>query len=301
MPSLKSYLYRAGLHWMKAKRKGEPFTLQEGRVWLEKAGRRFPPIADTKVTSVAAHGIPCEWVTTPASRDDRILLFFHGGAYAAGSLHSHRGMVSRLTEAMQAKALSVDYRLAPEHPFPAGIDDAVTSYKWLLQQHEASQIILAGDSAGGGLALATLLKLKEDQVALPAAAVLICPWLDLHNNASSIEKIAPKDPVLYRSGLDRAAQMYAQGQDLKNPYISPIFGDLSGLPPLLVQVAANDMISGDGITLAEKIKELGGQVQFENWKHMVHVWHFFGPKLPEAQKAIQQIGRFAQKIWQEKA
>ncbi len=297
MPSLKSYLYRVGLHWMKARRQGEPFTLQEGRVWLEKAGKRFPPLANTQVNSIAAHGIPCEWVTTPASNDQKILLFFHGGAYAAGSLFSHRGMVSRLAAACRAKALSVDYRLAPEHPFPAGIDDAVTSYKWLLQQYEASQIILAGDSAGGGLVLATLLKLKEDQIALPAAAVLICPWLDLNNNAASIEKIAPKDPVLYKAGLDRAAKMYAQGQDLGNPYISPLFGDLDGLPPLLVQVAAHDMISGDGIALAEKVKALGGAVQFENWKNMVHVWHFFGEKLPEAQKAIQQIGDFAQAIW----
>lgn len=297
MASFKSYLLKAGLHWMKAKRKGEPFTLQEGRIWLEKAGRRFPPIPNTKITQIAAHGIPGEWVTTPVSSNDKVLLFFHGGAYAAGSLHSHRGMVSRLAESTQAKALAIDYRLAPEHPFPAGLDDAVTSYRWLLKQVEASQIILAGDSAGGGMALATLLKLKEDNITLPAAAVLMCPWLDLHNNDPAIDKIAPKDPVLYKSGLNRAAQMYAQGQDLKNPYISPLFGNLEGLPPMLVQVASHDMISRDGIALAEKIKAVGGKVQLENWKQMVHVWHFFGEKLPEATQAIQQIGQFAQQTW----
>lgn len=286
-----------GLHWMKAMRRGTPFTLQEGRVWLEKAGKRFPPLSQTQINSVSAYGIPAEWVITPTVQADKVILFFHGGAYVAGSLHSHRGLVSRLTHATNAKTLSVDYRLAPEHPFPVGIDDAVTTYKWLLSQYKASQIILAGDSSGGGMVLATLLKIKEDALAMPAAGVLICPWLDLSNESPTIEKLARRDPVLCKTGLVRAAQMYARGQALKNPYISPLFGDLQNLPPLLIQVAGQDMISGDGITLAQKLNEAEGQVQLELWQSMVHVWHFFGNKIPEATQAFEQIGVFTEEIW----
>lgn len=297
MPSIKSHLYKIGLQWMKAKRKGKPFTLQEGRVWIEKVGQRFPTLPNTTVTPVSAHGIPCEWVATPSSDANKVILFFHGGAYAAGSLHSHRGLASRLALTTNSRVLSVDYRLAPEHPFPAAIDDTVTTYKWLLKQVGASHIVLAGDSAGGGLVLSTLLKLKEDQLNLPAAGVLVCPWLDLTAQNPAIEKLARRDPILYKSGLTKAAQMYAQGQDLQNPYISPLFGDVAGLPPLLVQVAALDMISVDGIALADKLKQVGGQVQFENWKNMVHMWHFFDDKLPEATQAMQQISKFINSHW----
>lgn len=297
MPSIKSYLYIAGLQLIKARRKGKPFTLNEGRIWLEKVGRRFPALPDTTLTPVSAHGIPCEWLTTPLSNPNKVILFFHGGAYAAGSLHSHRGLASRLAAVTNGRVLSVDYRLAPEHPFPAGIDDAVTAYRWLLNQTDASQVILAGDSAGGGLVMATLLKLKEDGLALPAGGVLICPWLDLTGENPAINKLTRRDPILYKSGLTRAAQMYAQGQDLKNPYISPLFGDLSGLPPLLVQVGSRDMISVDGIALADKLHKAGEKIQFKNWKNMVHVWHFFGDRLPEAAQAMQQINGFVNNRW----
>ncbi|EAY27346.1 alpha/beta hydrolase [Microscilla marina] len=297
MPSIKSHLYKVGLLWMKAKRKGRPFTLQEGRLWLEKAGRKFPVPPSTSITPVSAQGVPCEWIDTPLSNTHKVTLFFHGGAYAAGSLHSHRGLASRLARATGSRVLSVDYRLAPEHPFPAAISDTVTAYQWLLKQCNASQIALAGDSAGGGLVLATLLKLKEDQLELPTAGVLICPWLDLTSQNPNLDKLASRDPILYKSGLHRAAQMYAKKQDLKNPYISPLFGNLSGLPPLLVQVGALDMISVDGIALANRLKEMNERVQFEQWKNMVHVWHFLGDKLPEATQAMERIGQFVNTHW----
>jgi acetyl esterase/lipase len=204
-------------------------------------------------------------------------------------------LAARLCLASKLRVLLIDYRLAPEHPFPAAVEDAGKAYQWLLASGIApEQIVIGGDSAGGGLALSTLLWLRERDVALPGATVLISPWLDLALTGPSLHTRAEVDPLCSIEGLRLAASYYLGSTDAKTPLASPLYGDLHGLPPLLIQVGDHEILLSDSTRLAEKAKAAGVDVSLEIWNEMWHVWHGWAATLPEAQQAIERIGAFIQ-------
>jgi monoterpene epsilon-lactone hydrolase len=248
---------------------------------------------DVKCEAVSAGGVPAEWIVPPNAANDRVILYLHGGGYVMGSINTHRAMIARIARASEAKALALNYRMAPEDPFPTAVDDATAAYRWLLAQgYKPGKIVISGDSAGGGLTLATLLALRDAGTPLPAAAVPISPWADLEGTGASIETRAAADPMVDKAGLLRMAQMYTGDSDPKNPLISPIYADYKGLPPMLIQVGDAEILLDDSTRVAERARAAGIKVELEAWPEMFHVWHVFAKILPEGQQAIDRIGEY---------
>ncbi|HEY1851214.1 MAG TPA: alpha/beta hydrolase [Candidatus Binataceae bacterium] len=248
---------------------------------------------DVKCEAVSAGGVPAEWIVPPNAANDRVILYLHGGGYVMGSINTHRAMIARIARASEAKALALNYRMAPEDPFPTAVDDATAAYRWLLAQgYKPGKIVISGDSAGGGLTLATLLALRDAGIPLPAAAVPISPWADLEGTGASIQTRAAADPMVDKAGLLRMAQMYAGDSDPKNPLISPIYADYKGLPPMLIQVGDAEILLDDSTRVAERARAAGIKVELEAWPEMFHVWHVFAKILPEGQQAIDRIGEY---------
>src|ERR1700720_2801471 len=247
---------------------------------------------DVKCEPVSAGGVPAEWIVPPNAADDRVILYLHGGGYVMGSINTHRAMIARIARASQAKALAIDYRMAPEDPFPTAVDDATAAYRWLLAQgYKPGKIVISGDSAGGGLTLATLIALRDAGTAMPAAAVPISPWADLEGTGASVKTRAAADPMVDKAGLLRMAKMYAGDHDPKNPLISPIHADYKGLPPMLIHVGDAEILLDDSTRVAERAKQAGVKVELEAWPEMFHVWHVFRTILPEGQRAIDRLGQ----------
>jgi len=273
----------------------DTMTVAERRAQYERAEKFFPTPPDVKVEQVSAPTVPAEWLTPPGARDDAAVLYLHGGGYVIGSARSHRHLAAAIGVAAKSRVLLPDYRLAPEHPFPAAVDDAVAAYRWLLDRKVApARIVIAGDSAGGGLTVATLLALRDAGVPLPAAGVCISPWVDLTGSGASYRTRAEVDPIVKRAGIDGMATAYLAGKDAKTPLASPLFADLRGLPPLLVQVGDDEVLLDDAVQLAERARKAGVDVTLEAADKMVHVWHWFFPMLDEGQAAIDRIGAFVQ-------
>jgi acetyl esterase/lipase len=227
-----------------------------------------------------------------------VILYLHGGGYMLGSIHTHRELVSRLSRAAGARGLLIDYRLAPEHPFPAAVDDALAAYRFLLSGGiEPRRIAIAGDSAGGGLTLATLLALRDAGDPLPAAGVGLSPWTDLEGLGASAQPGAVDDPLLTLAGLREMAGRYAPGA-LRNPLASPVHGSYRGLPPLLLQVGTREILLDDSTRVAERARAAGVDVTLEKWDGLIHVWQLFGSEIPEARQAVQAIGDFLRKRMQ---
>ncbi len=202
-------------------------------------------------------------------------------------------MAARISRASGARVLAINYRLAPEHPFPAAVEDATAAYRWLLAQGIApNRIVIAGDSAGGGLTISTLLALRDAKQPLPAAAVPISPWTDLAATGESLRTLAGKDPMVQAEPLKEMAKLYLGKADAKNPLASPLYADFKGLPPMLIQVGGAEILLDDAKRVADKAKAAGVMVELEVWDEMVHVWHVFAKLLPEGQQAIDRIGRF---------
>jgi monoterpene epsilon-lactone hydrolase len=214
-----------------------------------------------------------------------------------GSLRSHRHLAAAIARAAGTRALLLDYRLAPEHPFPAALEDAVAAYQWVLAQGIAPErVVVAGDSAGGGLTMATLLTLRDRGLPRPAGGVCISPWVDLTNSAESYVTKAAVDPIVTRDGIEGMTQAYVGGGDRKAPLVSPLYADLRNLPPLLVQVGSDEVLLDDARGLGQRAKAAGVDVTVEEWPSMVHVWHWFLPMLDEAERAIDVIGRFVRRV-----
>jgi monoterpene epsilon-lactone hydrolase len=268
------------------------FSIEEQRTVLEAGFTQFPLAPDVKCETVDAGGVPAEFVVTPESDKERVVYYLHGGGYILGNINSHREMVSRLARAAKARVLLIDYRLAPEHPFPAAVEDSVAGYRWLLSQGvKPERVAIAGESAGGGLTVATLVALRDAGEQLPAAAIPISPWVDLEMLGESMVTKAERDPLLQRDHLRQMAKAYLGDTNPRTPLAAPIYANLTGLPPLLIQVGTAEVLYDDAVRLTEKAKSDGVQVVQETWEDMIHMWHFF-PMLPEAQQALGKIGEF---------
>ena len=268
-------------------------TIEQMRERIGGLERFLPTPADASLRPVSADGVACEWVAAPGASHDRAILYLHGGGYAIGSIGTHRTLGYNLSQAAGAQVLIVDYRLAPEHPYPAALDDAVTAWRWLLKQGgKAGRAAIAGDSAGGGLAVATMLKLRELGEPLPACAFLSSPWTDLAGTGASVEKNAAVDPTVKGRFLTWFSALYMNGADPRTPYASPLYADLKGLPPMLIHVGAVEILLDDSTRLAERARAAGVEVECEVWPDMLHVWHLFAPMLSEGREAIAKAGAF---------
>lgn len=252
------------------------------------------PRPDTIVKPVDADGVSCEWVHRQDSPSSDVYLFFHGGGYYRGSAAASRRIASFLSEVCHMRCLTVDYRLAPEHPFPAAVEDAVTSYHWLRQQlGPGGRIIIGGSSAGGGLAAALLNVLKRDNVPLPLAAILMSPWTDLTQGAASYVTHAEGDPSISKLYLDRMAGLYLNGASATDPFASPVQANLDGLPPILIQVGMEETMQGDALAYATKAREAGVAVHYEEFAHVVHGWHNSEQHVPGIPETIDAMGKIA--------
>lgn len=254
-----------------------------------------PAPAGVTCTPVEAGGVSAEWSVAAGAAEDKVILYVHGGGYVMGSAGSHRDMTGRLSKAAGARVLSLNYRMAPEHPFPAAVDDAVAAYKWLLDQGiKPANIAIAGDSAGGGLALATLLAIRDGGHPVPAAGIGISPWVDMEGTGETMTTRAAVDPVVQKEGLLGMAKLYLGDADPKNPLAAPLHANMAGLPPLLIQVGDHETLLDDSNRIAERARKAGVDVTLKVWDEMPHVWHLFAPILPEGQQAIDEIGAFFQ-------
>ncbi len=272
----------------------ETMTLAERRTQYERAERVFPVPPDVKVEPIDIGGVRAERLTPRATRGGAAILYLHGGGYCIGSPRSHRHLAAAIGVAAEATVVLPDYRLAPEHPFPAALDDAVATYRAMVAEGVSpSRIAIAGDSAGGGLTVATLVALKDARVPLPAAGVCLSPWVDLTCSAKSYETRAAADPIVKRESVGEMARAYLAGRDAKTPLASPLYADLSGLSPLLVQVGSDEVLVDDAVQLAERAKAAGVPTTLEVWDAMIHVWPWFITMLDEAQTAVTAIASFA--------
>jgi phosphinothricin tripeptide acetyl hydrolase len=274
----------------------DSLTTAERRAQYERAEKVFPTPPDVKVERVSAPIAPAEWLRPPSAEPGRVVLYLHGGGYVIGSPRSHRHLAAAIAGAGGASALLLDYRLAPEHPYPAAVEDATAAYRWLLDQAVAPErIVIAGDSAGGGLTVATLLALRDARVPLPAGGVCISPWVDLTCGGASYATKADADPIVTRAGVAQMAQAYLGATPPRTPLASPLFADLRGLPPLLIQVGTDEVLLDDAVQLADRAKAAGVETTLEVHDRMIHVWHWFLPMLDEAQTAVDTIGRFVRR------
>ena len=272
-------------------------SVEQLREAVETKARANPPPPDVACQAVDAGGAAAEWVSAPDSAAEKVLLYFHGGGYYRGSLNTVREMTSRMSRTSGLTVLNVDYRLAPEHPFPAAMDDAVAAYGWLLDSGVAPErIALGGDSAGGGLAVGLMVAMRDEGRPLPAAAVCLSPWVDLSQGGESYVTRAEADPAINKPYLDHAAELYLNGADAETPLASPLFADLQGLPPLLIQVGTSEVLLDDARRLAEKARAAGVEAELEVWEDMVHLWQNNGPGMPESREAVEKIGAFLRKV-----
>jgi acetyl esterase/lipase len=240
-------------------------------------------------------GRPAEWLTPVGPAPVGTILYLHGGGYCIGSLDTHRDLGARLAVAAGATVVTLDYRLAPEHPFPAAVDDACAAYAELSAEASgAGRLAVAGDSAGGGLAVATLLALRASGSPLPAAAACLSPWVDLTQQAPSYTTMAELDPMVTKEGLDVMADAYLAGADPTDPLASPLFApDLAGLPPILIEVGEHEVLLDDAVRLAERLEADGGTVSLTVWPRLIHVFQAFpGSLIPEADQSMVAVGSF---------
>lgn len=264
------------------------------RKWEERMVAKYVRLPKKcAVTPADAGGVPAEWVDWQGADAGRTILFLHGGGYVICSPRTHREMICRIARASAARALSLDYRLAPEHPHPAALEDALAGYRWLLDSGTPpSRIAVMGDSAGGGLALALLQTARDRKLPLPACAVCLSPWADLTCSSASFRNNSRKDPLLPSKVVPDFARMYAPDGDLARPAVSPLFGDFTGLPPLLIHVGTDEILLDDSRGVAERAAKAGASVEIKIWPNMIHVFQALASMHPAARQSIREIGEF---------
>jgi acetyl esterase/lipase len=266
---------------------------EEMRKVYDAIGAQLPTPPDVVLEATQAHGVPAEWSTAPGAADDRAILYLHGGGYVIGSILSHRHLAAALGRAAGTRVLALDYRLAPEHPFPAAVDDALAGYRYLLEKGFAPEkIAIAGDSAGGGLTVATLVAAREAGLPQPACGFCISPWVDLEGVGESMTTKAAEDPMVQRDGLAGMAAAYLGETPARTPLAAPLYADLAGIAPLIIQVGSAETLLDDSTRLASKAGAAEVPVRLEVWPEMIHVWHFFHPLLSDGRRAIAIAGDF---------
>jgi acetyl esterase/lipase len=281
----------------------EELTIEQQRAAMEE-GFSFPLQDDISLTAADANGVLGEWTVLPESDPNRRLLYVHGGGYVLGSIGTHRRLVADICRAAGCVALNLSYRLAPEHPFPAAVDDAIAGLEYIwtngpVEPGEASAVFVGGDSAGGGLMLATLLAARERGVPMPTGGIGLSPWADLAAGPDELSAFGLDDPTIPDNMVAITASqgwaaMYAGDADRRDPLLSPVFADYDGICPLLLQAGSVEMICRDTERVAARAREAGVEVVEEIWDDMFHVWQAFAPMLPEGQEAIKHIGSWIQ-------
>jgi epsilon-lactone hydrolase len=297
--SLRAELVRFALRYFFKSRSGPAPTIEGWRRRMGGLGRLVPrPPQGTLVERLDLDGIGAVSIATPESRSDRHILYLHGGGHVSGSPKLYRDFSWRIAAAARARVLMTYHRLAPEHPYPAAIEDAANAYRALVAGGaDPRAMALMGESAGGGLVLGVLLKLRDEGNPLPAAAVTISPWTDLALSGSSYRQNDGADPMLSRTDAARMASYYLGATDPRTPYASPIYGDPSGLPPTLIQVGSDEILLDDSVQMAKRMRAAGCEVELEVWPRMPHAWHVWARVMPEARAAIARIGVFVQDKW----
>ena len=266
-------------------------SMAKQRTKQVQAEKFFALIRTTDTTPAKIQGITAEWIS-PLAHTETVVLYLHGGAYVLGLTAVHRAYMSRFAAASRTKVLAIDYRLAPEHPFPAALEDTIAAYQWLIAEGTSpSQIVIAGDSAGGGLALAAIAALRDAGDPLPICAVCISPWVDLTMSCKSIHTNANTDPVLSKAALAPCADAYAGTFQKDHPLISPLFADLAGFPPLMIHVSIDEILHDEAIQLKEKAFSAGVDVDLKTWEGMFHVFQLV-PFLSESQESLDEITDF---------
>jgi epsilon-lactone hydrolase len=295
--SVRAEFLRIGIR-MLLKRRGGNLDVEQWRRNMRAMERFVPrPPARSATVKLKAGRVTLHRVTTSASRPERNVLYLHGGAYVSGAPVYYRHFLWRIADALQARVWALEYRLAPEHPFPAALEDAVEGHHWLADHTpDIGQLLVAGDSAGGGLALGLLLRLRDDGKPLPAAAVALSPWTDLALTGPSLKTNAAADPMLNAEDLPGLTKLYLGGIDPRTPHASPLYGDPAGLPPVLIQVGSDEILRDDAVRMAEKLRSHNSRSKIEIWRRMPHAWQLFVPVLPEAHRAIAQIGEFVSDV-----
>jgi len=293
MPSIQSKLIKLMFFSTQKKNIGRNRSVAEQRTEMDAYAKNAEISKCVSIDRNNIAGVPCETYTPENAPKDKFFLYVHGGAYNAGSFICYGPFVAHFAEKCNVKAILVGYRLAPEAPFPAGLEDVVSVYKSLIESGVPAQnILIGGDSAGGGLSIAAMLSFKEQGLPLPNACVALSPWVDLTNTSETHQTRVKLDCMLIKRELDEAAVMYANGVDLRHPLISPLFADLSGLPPLFIQVGTDEILLDDSLKLAEKAKKAGLNVNIKVWKGMFHIWHMMEKFMPEAKQAMNELCAF---------
>lgn len=293
MQSIQNVLTRLFLKVTLRKKSLDTAPVKSVRKSLEKLTRLALPARGVKTEAIEYEGLKMEWsVPNKLQKKEAVILYFHGGGYISGSIKTHRALTGNLATAANACCLSVEYSLAPEAPFPEGLNDAMKAYNWLLDQgFDNKKIVIGGDSAGGGLAVATLLKIRDQQLPTPAAGILLSPWLDLACKSESHVSLAKKDAMLTKNVLVAYGQLYAKN-DINNPYASPSNADVKGLPPICIHVSDAEILLDDSLIFAEKLKEQNIEHELKIYKNTLHVWQAYGVILPEAKRSLKEFGQF---------
>ncbi len=254
-----------------------------GDLTVEPDGVRHEP--------VDAGGVPAQWIIPDGAAEDRVLQYVHGGGYVLMSAETHRKLCSHIAKAAGCRALNVDYRLAPEHPHPAAVEDSVTAYRWLLEQGIAPQhVAIAGDSAGGGLTIATAVKIRDENLAMPAAIAPISPWTDMEGTGESMQTRAEVDMIVTPEAIRQLSGVFLGDADPKDPYAAPHHADPTGLPPTYIQVGDEEVLLDDSVRFADKARQAGVEVTLEVFPEMQHVFQIAAGNLPEADEAIAKLG-----------
>jgi monoterpene epsilon-lactone hydrolase len=274
--------------------KPRPVGWAERRARLDEVGSTWSAADDITCEPVDCGGVRGEWSIAPGSDASRVLLFFHGGGYCSGSILSHRRMVTEAGRAAKTRTLAIDYRRAPEHPYPAQLEDALTAWRFLRGQSIAAEhIAVGGDSAGGNLTLSLINRLRAAGEALPACAWLVSPWADLTMSGATLATKDAVDPIIHKTYLEELADAYVPASmDRRDPLISPLFADLSGFPPMLIQVGSAETLLSDATRLAEAAGSADVAVSLEIWPHMIHAWPVWNAGLEDGRRALAAAGAF---------
>jgi epsilon-lactone hydrolase len=277
--------------------KARPVGWKERRARIDEIGSTWPVAGDVKLEEADCDGVPGEWSVVPGSDASRVLLLFHGGGYCSGSIVSHRRMVTEAGRAARMRTLAVDYRLAPEHPYPAAHEDAIKAWRFLLRQGIAARnIVVGGDSAGGNLTITLINRLRAAGEEQPLCAWLASPWTDLTMSGASLEAKDHIDPLIHKPYLEELASAYAPPPfNRKDPLISPLFSDLRGFPPVLIQVGSEETLLDDSVRFARSLGLADVSVTLQVWPHMIHAWPMWNAKLTEGRQALEQMGEFVRR------